>query len=458
MATLIPSGRLEDQDRDQLVVLARRLLVEADALSSRIAAVNEIGVAINRTLDLDAIQRVIAKQAKWLLDFEHCSVCLQDSSDDSWKINTLFGPAETEPLNILETENVGQVLRGSHPRLILDGSPSPFLKVYPSQMIVPLIADDIMMGTINFASTKVRAYSQDDMRIGYMLALQLSSAIRNARTFEELKRTRDELRTYADALEARNQELDAYSHTIAHDLKSPLSSIILKSELTVAKAETTLPASVLEAFQGIKERGLLMNDMIDQLLWLAKLRNVQEAVTPVDMNTVAAAALTRLKPLIEERKIAIELAREMPSALGQALWLEEVFANLISNAVKYMGSANPAPKIRILGLRQDEMVRYEVQDTGVGIAQENQARLFAMFTRLHTVETEGLGLGLSIVHRIVTKLNGSVGVTSQPGTGSTFWFTLPSVPEKQIKGADNLLNSKSEDVPDDGKTAGTGGR
>jgi signal transduction histidine kinase len=458
MATLIPSGRLEDQDRDQLVLLARRLLVEADALSSRIAAVNEIGVAINRTLDLNAIQRVIAKQAKWLLDFEHCSVCLQDSSDDSWKINTLFGPAEAEPVNILETENVGQVLRGAHPRLILDGSPSLFLKTYPSQMLVPLIADDIMMGTINFASIKPRAYTQDDMRIGYMLGLQLASAIRNARTFEELKRTRDELRTYADALEARNQELDAYSHTIAHDLKSPLSSIILKSELAAARSDYELPVPVLEAFEGIKERGLMMSNMIDQLLWLAKLRNVQEAVTSVDMNAVAAAALTRLKPLIEQTSITIDIAGELPPALGQALWIEEVFANLTSNAIKYMGSINPAPKIHVNGFQQDEMMRYEVQDTGVGIAAEDQAHLFAMFTRLHTVETEGLGLGLSIVHRIVTKLNGKVGVTSQPGNGSTFWFTLPRVPEKQDEGTDNPLSLKKEELADDGKTTGAGGR
>lgn len=445
----IPTGRLEDQDRDQLLLLSRRLLVEADALSSRIAAVNEIGLAINRTLDLNAIQRVIAKQAKWLLDFEHCSVCLQDESGETWKINTLFGPAEPDTVTLSKMENVAQTLREAHPRLILDGSPSPFLKAYASQMIVPLVADDVMLGTINFAINKPRAYSQDDMRIAYMLALQLSAAIRNARTFEELKRTQDELRTYTKELESRNQELDAFSHTIAHDLKSPLSSVILRSEMAIDRFANTVPDGVLQTFQSINERGQKMNEMIDQLLWLARLRNIKDTVVAVDVQTVVESALGRFRLMMEQRGIGLEISARLPRAMGHAQWVEEVFANLISNAIKYMGISNPAPRIIIEGAVSNGMVRYEVRDTGVGIAAEDQARLFAMFTRLHTVQAEGLGLGLSIVHRIVTKLNGQVGVTSELGKGSTFWFTLPMVclPTPEVVTSVGTENVKSITAP-----------
>ncbi|MEO8395935.1 MAG: adenylate cyclase, partial [Chloroflexota bacterium] len=135
----INNSRLEDQDRDQLLQTVRRLLAEADALSSRIAAVNEIGIAINRTLNLSDIQSVIAKQAKWLLDFEHCSVCL--SAGDGWETNTLFGPAEPPLPNLLDTENVGQAVKRSQPQLVRTGSPSPFLSAYRSQIIIPLVAD-----------------------------------------------------------------------------------------------------------------------------------------------------------------------------------------------------------------------------------------------------------------------------------------------------------------------------
>ncbi len=419
-------GRLEDQDREQLLATTRRLLAEADALSSRVAAVNEIGIAINSTLNLAAILKVIARQAKWLLDFEHCSVCLQ--VDEKWQVNTLFGPALDSSIDLLDTVNVGRALKSSQPQLVRDGSSAPFLAEFASQIIIPLVADEMVLGTINFACKEPRRYTQDDMRISYMLALQLASAIRNSRNFEELKRTRDELRSRAAELEARNQELDAFSHTIAHDLKSPLSNIVLKSELVTMRLGDELPEKAQEALTGIKDSGLKMGQMIDQLLLLAKLRNVAETVIPVETKAIVAAALGRFTQVIEASKIAITIAPDLPPALGHAQWVEEVFANLVSNAIKYMGTANPQPRICIHAAHQGEYVRYAVQDSGVGIAPEDQKRLFEMFTRLRPTEAEGLGLGLSIVHRIVTRLNGQVGVESTPGEGSTFWFILPAVP------------------------------
>ena len=423
------NSRLEDQDRDQLLQTVRRLLAEADALSSRIAAVNEIGIAINRTLNLSDIQAVIAKQAKWLLDFEHCSVCLCEGV--VWQTNTLFGPVEPPAVNLLDTENVGQAVKRSQPQLVRTGSPSPFLAAYRSQIIIPLVADEVILGTINFAASRENAYTQDDMRIGYMLALQLSSAIRNARNFQELNLTRDELNQRNLELEATNQELKAYSHTIAHDLKSPLNSIILRSEIVYDNFAEQMPPKGQAVVKGIRDSALKMTEMIDQLLWLAKLRNVTSTFVPINMNLVASSAARRFSHMTET--IKVEIQAEMPGAFGHTQWVEEVFANLISNAIKYMGSENPAPCIRIRGSVQDGIGRYEVQDSGIGIEPADQAHLFEMFTRLNIVQAEGLGLGLSIVHRIVTKLNGKVSVDSTPGVGSTFIFTLPLAPPSPVR-------------------------
>jgi len=426
MLTIKPTGRLEDLDRDQLLQTVRRLLAEADALSSRIAAVSEIGIAINRTLDLTAIQRVIAQQAKWLLDFDHCSVCLQ--KDDVWQINTLFGAQEATPPQLLETENLGPALTRGQPQIVREGSPSPFMAQYASQIILPLVADRIILGTINFGLTKALGYTQDDMRIVYMLALQLSSALRNTRNFEELERTRDELQNRALELEARNQELDAYSHTIAHDLKSPLNNIMLRSEILASRFSDKLPPQALDFVKGMRDSGIKMNEMIDQLLWLAKLRNVKDTVKPTEIGPTVDSAVMRFMAVLEEKGVKVEISPDMPCVLAHSQWVEEVFANLISNAIKYMGDTCAAPSITIRAVAKGDYVRCEVQDTGIGIAPEDQARLFEMFTRLHTLNVEGLGLGLSIIHRIVTKLNGQVGVESSLGVGSTFWFTLPAAP------------------------------
>ncbi len=417
--------RLEDQNRDELLETARLLLVETDALSSRIAAVNEIGVVVNRSLNMEAILKAVTKHLKWLMDFEYCSLCLK--TDMGWRIVEMFGKMESTPENILETENVGRALRTRQSQLVKEGSPSPFMHGYKSQMIVPLITEEGALGAINFAISKPGCYSTNDLRIAYMLSLQLAGAIRNARNFEQLVQARDSVQRYADELEARNEELDAFSHTIAHDLKSPLSVVIMNADLLLRSPMVTdLATRSQVSLESVKAGAVKMNTMIDQLLWIARLRNLKDAITKVAMTRTAHAALLRFSGQLKAKGIKATV-EPMPDACGISAWVEEVFANLFSNAIKYMGDG-AEPMITIGGFQQGEYIRFEVRDTGIGISAADQERLFKMFARLHTVRAEGIGLGLSIVQRIVTKLGGQVGVESEPGKGSTFWFVLPAAP------------------------------
>jgi signal transduction histidine kinase len=407
---------LESLDRDELLATVRRLLAEADALSSRISAVNEIGTAMARTLDLSKIERVIAKQAKWLIDFAHCSVCWKDQ--DSWQLKTLFGPEEPKNIDLAVMPNIGIPLKTGQPQLIHNGSESPMFSKYLSQLIIPLTAEETVLGTINFVATEAKRYTSDDMRIAYMLSLQLTSAIRNANTVTELKQTQHQL-------SMRVEELDAYAHTIAHDLKTPLASMLLRCEM-FEYTYSDLPADVLQQVKDIAASAKNMNRMIEQLLWLAKLRNTLEYINEVNVTFSVKAAVQRVADFLNEKHITVHVDPELPNAYGHGQWVEEVFANLIGNAIKYMGDHNPQPKISICGKPDGTFIRYEVIDTGVGIKPEDKQRLFEMFTRLKTVQAEGLGLGLSIVKRIVQKLGGEVGVDSVFGQGSTFWFTLPA--------------------------------
>lgn len=408
---------LESLDREELLATVRRLLAEADALSSRISAVNEIGTAITRTFDLSKIERVIAQQAKWLLDFAHCSVCLR--VNQTWQVKTLFGPEAPAALDLTTMPNIGPALTNGQAQLIRNGSDSPLLAAYQSQLIIPLSTDEQILGTINFASEAPNVYNSNDMRIAYLLSLQLTSALRNVNTVAELRQTQSELNM-------RVEELDAYAHTIAHDLKSPLTGILMGCELFQMEFDQKIPAKAVQTVSSIAEGAKVMNRMIEQLLWLTKLRNSQEYINEVWVGDSVKAALLRFSHLLTQEAITVKIAPELPNAYGHGQWVEEVFANLIGNAIKYMGEDNPKPTITIRGERRGNMIRYEVIDTGAGIRQEDQQRLFEMFTRLHTIPTEGLGLGLSIVRRIVQKLGGEVGVESVFGEGSTFWFTLPA--------------------------------
>ena len=260
---MVSSKKLEELSHEELLATTRRLLAEADALSSRIAAVNEISVAINETLDLDTILKVVAKQAKWLMDFDYCSICLH--RDEKWVLIPLFGEKESSDIELLETENIGQVLKYKHPKLIRDGNESKLLSAYKSQIILPLSASGLLLGTINFGAKDSQKYTQDDMRIGYMLSLQISSALRNAQIVQQLNLTQDELKL-------RIEDLDAYNYTIAHDLKSPLSNILLTTQIIGMKFADELPEKGKSSLASIERSTLQMNEMIDRLLWLAKIR------------------------------------------------------------------------------------------------------------------------------------------------------------------------------------------
>src|SRR4028119_2121381 len=184
MSYLVKMGnRLEDQDREELLLTARRLLAEAQSFSTRMAAVNEIATAINRSLDIDLIFRVVGKQAKWLLDFEHCSICLHSTN----ACMTLFGPHIPVDISVLpEGGPIKKAFTTRQPQLIQEAGNTAILSPYASQIILPLESEGKVLGTINFATTNPRAYTQEDLRIGYLLALQLSSAIRNAERFKEI--------------------------------------------------------------------------------------------------------------------------------------------------------------------------------------------------------------------------------------------------------------------------------
>jgi two-component system sensor histidine kinase/response regulator len=165
-----------------------------------------------------------------------------------------------------------------------------------------------------------------------------------------------------------------------------------------------------------------MSDIVDGLLLLASVSKEDVMVTPLDMVPIIHEATFRLRQKIEERGAVITLEEDFPSAFGYAPWLEEVWYNYISNAIKYGGTP---PKIVLGGeLTGDGFARFWVRDNGQGMCHAEHSQLFAPYA-LRTGSSEGNGLGLSIVKRIVEKLNGYVGVESEFNKGSVFSFKLP---------------------------------
>ena len=237
-----------------------------------------------------------------------------------------------------------------------------------------------------------------------------------------------QLRRLNDELTAKNQELDAFAHTVAHDLKNPLNLVIGFSDLLMVEAADQLDAEHWDHLQSVVFNGRKMNSIINELLLLAEIRKVDVETKPLDMARIVDEALMRLALLIERHQPQIQLPDTWPSAWGYGPWVEEVWVNYLSNAIKYGG--NPAYVVCGATVLDDGRVRFWLRDNGPGLSPEEQARLFTPFTQLSQVRTGGHGLGLSIVRRIVDKLGGEVGVESEKGNGSTFSFTLPGRPPR----------------------------
>jgi signal transduction histidine kinase len=241
-------------------------------------------------------------------------------------------------------------------------------------------------------------------------------------TFDTLQLSKEQLYEHITTLEARNKELEAYASTVAHDLKDPLYAIHLISSLITTTPDLT-PVKLKNYLQQIDSTASQMNLTINSLLLFAKVNNPETLIEQVDMDCAVANVLDRLSNTIQEHNAQINMPEFWPSAIGYTPWIEEVWANYLSNAIKYGG---PSPHAELdASLQPDGMIRFWIRDHGAGLSADDQTQLFVPFSQLPHANP-GHGLGLSIVLRIIEKLGGQVGCESEPGKGSLFFFTLPA--------------------------------
>lgn len=223
-----------------------------------------------------------------------------------------------------------------------------------------------------------------------------------------------------------NADLKAFAHTVAHDLKSPASQIVGFAE--IARDLWPAPAAAGDemgqtVIHHLLESSHRMVHTIDDLLVLASINKEQIQRETIEMNAVLDQIWPQLTDMIEKHGATINRPADWPSAVGYAPWLQSVWANYISNGLKYGGQP---PQLVLGATPQGNMVRFWIRDEGPGIPFEEQPFLFSEFNRLPRHKgAPGHGLGLSIVKRIVEKLDGQVGLESAPGRGSVFYFTLP---------------------------------
>lgn len=255
--------------------------------------------------------------------------------------------------------------------------------------------------------------------------IQISELQARITTHITTRKLRDGLQNEIQEREKLISELDAYAHTVAHDLKGTLNNIIGYAQILALNFARLSEADIQRSLSVIIQSGYKMRDVIDALLLLGSVREEAVPLGPINMAEIVLAAQTRLATEIDQYAAVIQSPTEWPTVIGYAPWIEEVWFNYLSNALKYGGS----PPVVLLGtaLWADGAAQFWIQDNGRGLTPAQQGRLFQPFTRLNQIDTKGQGLGLSIVHRIIDRLGGQVGIECEPQQGARFYFTLPLV-------------------------------
>jgi signal transduction histidine kinase len=225
-------------------------------------------------------------------------------------------------------------------------------------------------------------------------------------------------------LEGKNAELERFTYTVSHDLKSPL--ITIRGFLGFLKEDSMSGNQVrldsdIQRITGATEK---MQRLLSDLLELSRVGRQINPPREIDLNKLITEVLELLHGRISQGGIAVSVAENLPVVYGDYQRVFEVVQNLIDNAAKFMGD-QPTPRIEIgqRGFLEDMSIFY-VQDNGIGIAREFRENIFGLFNKLDA-RTEGTGVGLAVVKRIIEFHHGHIWVESEPGKGATFLFTLP---------------------------------
>ena len=224
-------------------------------------------------------------------------------------------------------------------------------------------------------------------------------------------------------LEAANKELEAFSYSVSHDLRTPLRALAGFSKILIEKHADELSPKAQHYLRRVWGNTLRMSDLIDDLLQFSRLSRQSLDVKPVQPKHLVCQVLEELRQMQEGRRVEVDISA-LPDCVADPKLLKQVFINLLSNALKFTQRREVA-RIRI-GVQSDAAIpTYFVADNGVGFDMQYAHKLFGVFQRLHRTEDyEGTGVGLALVQRIIHRHGGKVWAEAAPDEGATFFFTV----------------------------------
>lgn len=437
---------------------ARRM---AEQANEEISLLYEASRRLGRTLDPEKVHDTLHHLVSQVMDCDGMFVSSYNPQDDlircvyNWHEGESIEVSHLPPIS-LEPEGYGiqsTVIRTGQPLLVpdyaarlnkvqtsyyvdADGSVvdhvNDDVEQTRSAILVPLKLEGQVRGAIQVSSYRKNAYTEAHARFLESLALQVGVAAQNAFLYRQAQdeiaeraRVEEERKSLIAELEAKNAELERFTYTVSHDLKSPLITIKGFMGLLEQDAAAGDSGRMKVDMARISNAVAKMRRLLDELLELSRIGRLVNPPEEVELGELAREAAGLVAGRLAERAAELIIADDLPVIYGDRSRLREVLENLIDNGVKFMGD-QPDPRIEIGARRDDEETVFYVRDNGVGVDPRYHEKIFGLFEQLNP-KIEGTGVGLAIVKRIVEVHGGRIWVESAgAGQGSTFCFTLPS--------------------------------
>ncbi|MBN2393644.1 MAG: GAF domain-containing sensor histidine kinase [Anaerolineae bacterium] len=332
-------------------------------------------------------------------------------------------------LALADNSMIGWCINHAQARIALDVEleatrfANPLLPDTHSEMALPLSARGETIGALTIQSVQNNAFSAQDITVLQAMADHLATAIANAHLYEAAQLEIAERKRAEREREALIAELERFTYTVSHDLKSPLITIkgflgYLEQDIASGKADR-----IHSDINRIANAADTMRDLLNDLLELSRVGRVSNPPEVISMNALAREAVEIVAGQLAAYSVHVDIAPDMPEVYGDRSRLREVWQNLLSNAAKFMGD-QPHPRIEVGAQAQNGETVYFVRDNGIGINPRDHDTVFGLFEKLDS-NSEGTGIGLTIVKRIIETHGGHIWVESEGvGHGSTFCFTL----------------------------------
>lgn len=443
----------------------QRLLTEAQRRALELQTAAEIARDTTSTLSLDTLLNRIISLLQDRFGFYHCSIYLLDESNTYAVIQEGSGIAGAEMKNhkhqiaVGSKSVIGTCTASGNPVIVNDAShspifyPNPLLPDTRSEMAMPLKISGKVTGVLDIHSNKLTAFSEDELSVFQILSDQIAVAIDNARAYEMSQKAVDDMREL-DRVKSQ------FLANMSHELRTPLNSVIGFSRVILKGIDGQINDVQEQDITAIYNSGMHLLTMINEILDLSKIDagKMELQLEEINLSDVVNNVISNTAGLVKEKPIELvhKIPATLPALLADETRINQVLINLISNAVKFTEkgsitieaamSKSPSGKPEVL---------ITVTDTGIGIAPEDQNKLFQRFSQVDdspTRKTGGTGLGLSICRSLIEMHGGRIGLlSSEVDKGSVFFFTLP-LPEiktnetlDQLKHGENVVLSIDDD-------------